>query len=173
MDHSIKQILWRQFGASIDMLENVISNSPDDYFFTNKRFYYILYHTTVFLDYYLTVPPTNFAPLLPFSITEAALRPAEAIDELIPDKFYTKPELLDYIKASREKTKKLIGSLTAAVDTQRFTEDNPTDAMDYPILEILLYNMRHIQHHIGQLNLMIRLDLHQHMEWVFQTSENL
>ena len=173
MDNSIKEIFWRQFGASIDMLKNVISNSPDDYFLTHERFYYMAYHTTVFLDYYLTIPPKDFAPLLSFSFTDADLRPAEAIDDLIPDKFYTKTEMLDYIQASREKSKKLIGSLTNEVDKERFTEDNETNAMDYPIMEILLYNMRHVQHHVAQLNLMIRQDLNQHMEWVFQAGENL
>ena len=93
----------------------------------------------MFLDYYLTVPPKDFAPLLPFTFTDTDLRPAEAIDDLIPDKFYSKMELLGYIKASREKCKELIGSLTDAVDKERFTEVNQTGAMDYPILEIILY----------------------------------
>ncbi len=47
MDKAIKEILWNQFGASIDMLINVISNSPDDYFITHKRFYYIAFHSTL------------------------------------------------------------------------------------------------------------------------------
>lgn len=171
MNASIKKSLWRQFGASVDMLKNAISKSPDEFFLKNKRFYYIAYHTTIFLDYYLTVPPKNFATLLPFTITEADARPAEAIDDLIPDKFYSKKDLLAYIQESCYKCKKLIDSLSDEVDKERFTEDNEADSMDYPILEILLYNMRHIQHHTGQLNQIIRQDLNQHMDWVFQAEE--
>ena len=43
--------------------------------------------------------------------------------------------------------------------------------MDYPILEILLYNLRHTQHHTAQLNLLLRQDLDQHMEWAFRAGD--
>ena len=56
MDKLFKEILWNQFGASIDMLINVISSSPEGYFVSNKRFYYIAYHSAIFLDYYLSIP---------------------------------------------------------------------------------------------------------------------
>ena len=39
MDKTTKEILWNQFGASIDMLINVVSNCPDNYFEQNPRFY--------------------------------------------------------------------------------------------------------------------------------------
>jgi hypothetical protein len=48
MDKTTKGILWNQFGASIDMLINTISSCPDEYFITNKRFYYITFHSTLF-----------------------------------------------------------------------------------------------------------------------------
>ena len=54
MDNALKEIVWNQFGASIDMLISTIKNCPDDYFETNTRFYYIAFHATLFLDYYLT-----------------------------------------------------------------------------------------------------------------------
>jgi len=43
--------------------------------------------------------------------------------------------------------------------------------MDYPILEILLYNMRHTQHHTGQLNLIMQQDLNKHLEWAFRVDK--
>lgn len=49
MDKSLKQILWNQFGASIDMLINVISNCPDDYFLPHRRFYGDLLKKTTFV----------------------------------------------------------------------------------------------------------------------------
>ena len=45
---------------------------------------------------------------------------------------------------------------------ERFTEGFAPDDIDYPILKILVYNMRHVQHHIVQLNLLIRQDLNAH-----------
>lgn len=172
MIHKLQESLWQQFGASIDMLLNVIANCPDDYLITNKRFYYLAYHSVFFLDYYLSIPPKDFAAVLPFSIKEKEERPAESIGDIIPDKIYSKEELTDYIRQSRLKCKQLIDSLT---DSEKFdlmfSEGNEEDDMNYSVLEILLYNLRHTQHHTGQLNLLIRQDLNKHLEWAFRVDE--
>jgi hypothetical protein len=171
MDKSLKNSLWNQFGASIDMLINVISNCPDDYFLTHRRFYYIAYHSVIFLDYYLTIPPADFSPLLPFTQTKPDERSQEAIDDLIPDKIYNIPEMLEYLELSRKKCKQIIEGLTDELLNQRFTEGTQPNDMDYPILEILLYNLRHTQHHTAQLNMLIRQDLNKHMEWSFRADD--
>ena len=171
MDKSIIEILWNQFGASIDMLINVISNCPDDYFTTHKRFYYLSFHSTIYLDYYLTIPPSDFSPMLSFTQTENKDRPEEAIDDLIPDKIYDKREIIAYLKQSREKGKQIIYALTNEKLNNRFQEgDHPND-MNYPILEILLYNMRHTQHHAAQLNMLLRQDINKHIEWSFRAGD--
>lgn len=172
MTNKIQEGLWRQFGASIDMLQNAISFCPESYFTTNKRFYYLAYHCVLFLDYYLSIPPKDFSPILPFTIKDKEQRPLESIGDIVPDKIYSKEELIDYINKSRLKCQNLIESLTDNEKLNiRFTEGNQEGDMDYPILEILLYNLRHTQHHIGQLNLIMRQDLHKHMEWVFRADE--
>ncbi|HSB92467.1 MAG TPA: DinB family protein [Flavitalea sp.] len=171
MTFKLGEILWRQFGASIDMLINVISMCPDNYLATNKRFYYLAYHAALFLDYYLTIPPQDFSPMLSFTIQDHN-RPEESIGDMIPDKIYSKRELIHYLNASRLKSRHLMERLTESdIVNMRFTEGNQKDDMDYPVLEILLYNMRHTQHHIGQLNLMIRQDLDTHMDWAFRVDE--
>ena len=171
MDHAIKEILWNQFGASIDMLTNVISNCPDEYFMSHRRFYYLVFHSVIFLDYYLTIPPDDFLPMLSFTQREAKERPVEAIDDLIPDKIYDKQEIVEYLKQSREKCKQIIYALTDEKLNERFKEGNEPNDMDYPVLEILLYNMRHTQHHIAQLNMLLRQDLDKNMEWLFRAGD--
>ncbi len=171
MDKSIKEILWNQFGASIDMLTNAISNCPDDYFTTHSRFYYIAFHSAILLDYYLTIPPSDFSPPLSFTQKEAKDRPKEAIDDLIPDKIYDKQKILAYLKQSREKCKQIIYALTDEKLIQRFREGDEPNDMDYPILEILLYNLRHTQHHTAQLNMLLRQGVDKHMEWSFRAGD--
>ena len=151
------------------MLSNVISGCTNEYLQTNKRFYYLAYHTVLFLDYYLTIPPHDFSAILPFSILGKEKRPLESIGDMISDKMYSREQLLNYVEHSRAKCKKLVESLNDdnAKDL-RFTEGQEEGDMDYSVLEILLYNMRHTQHHVGQLNLMIRNDFNKHMEWVFR-----
>jgi hypothetical protein len=171
MDNTIKEILWNQLGAGIDMLINVIARCPDEYFLKNRRFYYIAFHATIFLDYYLTIPPTDFLPSLSFSQKEPKERPKEAVDDLIPDHNYSQQELVEYLKQSRIKCRALIFSLTNEKLNERFTEGNAPGDMNYPLLEILLYNMRHTQHHTAQLNMLIRQDLDEHMEWSFRAGD--
>lgn len=167
----LKEILWNQFGASIDMLINVVANCPNDYFQRNKRFYFIAFHSTIFLDYYLTLPPSDFDPKLAFTRKDPSDRPSEAIDDLIRNKIYSKLEIVEYLKIIRQKCKYLIETLTNERLNERFKEGNEENDMDYPILEILLYNLRHTQHHVGQLNMLIRQDLDQHMEWSFRAGD--
>jgi hypothetical protein len=171
MDNSLKEIVWNQFGASIDMLISTIVNCPDDYFETNKRFYYIAFHTTLFLDYYLTIPPTEFTPLLSCNSKPNEDLSKESIGDMIPDKIYAKEEIINYLKKSREKCKNLIFSITEKTINQRFYEGDESNDMDYPIIEILLYNLRHTQHHTGQLNLLLRQDFDRHMNWSFRTGD--
>jgi hypothetical protein len=171
MDNSFKEILWNQFGASIDMLINVISHSPEDYFLRNKRFYYIAFHSAIFLDYYLNIPQKDFSQVLPFTFREPDDRPEEAIDDLVPDKIYSKEELVELIIKSRIKCKAVIESLTPEKLQERFKEGEDLYDMDYPIFEILLYNLRHTQHHAAQLNMYIRRDFDQNMEWSFRAGD--
>ncbi|GAB4417176.1 MAG: hypothetical protein OHK0039_27200 [Bacteroidia bacterium] len=90
---------------------------------------------------------------------------------MIPDKTYSKEEMLAYLHQSRKKCKQLIDSLTDEKLNERFTEGDEPGDMDYPVMEILLYNMRHTQHHTAQLNLLLRQDLDKHMEWSFRAGD--
>ena len=171
MDKTLKEVLWNQFGASIDMLINVIASCPDDYFQINRRFYYIAFHSTIFLDYYATIPPKDFSPLLTFTHKNPEERPKEAIDDLIPDKNYNQQEIVAYLKQSREKCKHIIDTLNDERLGERFKEGDEPGDMDYSILEILLYNLRHTQHHTAQLNMLLIQDLDKHMEWSFRAGD--
>ena len=109
--------------------------------------------------------------LLSFTQKEAEDRPMEAIDDLIPDKIYEKREIVAYLKQSREKGKQIVYALNNEKLNDKFKEgDNPND-MNYPILEILLYNMRHTQHHTAQLNMLLRQDINKHIEWSFRAGD--
>jgi hypothetical protein len=48
-------IVWNQFGAAIDMLENALDACPDEVWGDRSRrpeFWYVVYHTLFFLDFY-------------------------------------------------------------------------------------------------------------------------
>ncbi|WP_234572201.1 DinB family protein [Rhodohalobacter sp. 614A] len=161
----LKQSLWNQFGASIDMVENAISHYPEELLESNKRLFYNIYHTLIFLDYYMTIPSKDFTSPLPFTLKEPEEIPEEALDDVIPDRFYTKTELLDYLQVSREKGYEIISNLTEKKMSERFIEEEE-GGKDYPFIEILMYNMRHVQHHAAQLNLILRNEINDAPKWV-------
>jgi hypothetical protein len=167
MINLIKESLWGQFGASIDMLRDTITLCPEEFLASNRKFFYTAYHTLIFLDYYMTNPPQGFTSPLSFTIREPADIPEDAIDDIIPDSMYTKEDLLGYLQSSREKAHRLIAGLTEESVGHRWKEEDVSPpVMDYSMLEILLYNMRHVQHHTAQLNLMLRQGINDASAWI-------
>ena len=176
-----KQCLWKHFGASIDMLHNAVGMWPEIYWNTDKKFFYTSYHCLIFLDYYLTIPPKDFSSPLPFTLVEPGEIPADAIDDVMPKKIYTKKELLDYLQATREKCHCFIAGLTEEKLTERWINDKEKMNLDlagaatlnYSILDILFYNMKHVQHHAAQLNLMLREKINNAPDYVSAAEDDL
>ena len=168
---ALKESLWKQFGASIDMLINAIELWPEGHWNSDKKLFYNAYHCLVFLDYYLTMPPNNFSSPLPFSIAEPDAIIVDTVDDIIPDRVYSKKELLDYAQSSREKCHTVIAGLTEEKLEERWIEENGT--MNYSVLEILLYNMRHVQHHAAQLNLFLRQGINNAPDWVARAKDDI
>lgn len=156
MEESFKIVLWQQAGATIDMLENAIRMCPDSIWDDESQFWYNAYHCIFYLDYYSSEEPQYFSPPEPYTLSE--FDPAGAM----PERVYTKSELLDYLEYGRQKCRNLIGGLTAERAVQRFINEY----RDYSILEVILYNMRHVQHHSAQLNLLLRQKIDDAPRWV-------
>jgi len=172
MLESLKESLWQQFGASIDMLKNALILCPEEYWNANRKIFYMAYHTLIFLDYYLTISPKNFTSPLPFRLAESdEVLEEELIDDIIPERIYSKNELLDYLQLSRNKCQKLISALTEEKLAERFIEESGD--MNYSTLEILLYNMRHVQHHAAQLNLLLRQGISKGPKWISRAKDDL
>ena len=180
MIETLKTELWQQFGAAIDMFENAVVKCPDDLWTYNystgkdskqakhiddvrNSFWYIVFHTLFFTDYYSDTDPGNFKTPVNFNINE------EEIDEVLPGKILTKEELLEYIKHCRNKIRELLKDMDDLKAAHRWI--NPWK--DYSMYEITLYNMRHVMHHTGQLNLMLGITDHSLPVWVSRTKVKL
>ncbi|MBK8698557.1 MAG: DinB family protein [Saprospiraceae bacterium] len=159
----IQDMLWRQFGASIDMLQNAITLCPESNWDTDDKFWYHAYHCVFFLDYYLALKPVGFEPPKPFSLSE--------FEDRMPERTYTKEEVSSYLQFCRSKCKDLIAGLTEETANGYWVNESGT--MKYPVIEILMYNMRHVQHHTAQLNLLLRQEIDDAPEWVSKASDSL
>lgn len=174
MQQTFTDCLWKNFAAAIDMLKNTIVLCPDEVWQNEKKFFYTAYHTVIFLDYYLTNPVKDFQPVLAYTLADADKLPPGAVDDVIPTKFYSKEEMLAYLSAIRSKCKELIVNATPDKLTQRWINDDeinmhglcPSLVTNYTLLEILFYNFRHVQHHVAQLNFILRQKANVAAEWI-------
>ncbi len=164
----LKQSLQKQFGASIEMLENVIQACPREYYQNQKRFYYLAFHSVIFLDYYLTIPPQNFSPLLDFTIQSPKDMPPEALGDVLPKRHYPPEELLAYLSQIKTRAFDMIEDLDEDSYQVRFVEGEEPGDMNYSLLEIVLYNLRHTQHHVGQLQMLLSQAPGKVPAWVFR-----
>ena len=164
METSWNTMLWRQFGAAIDMLENAVVACPDSLWKGERlwsgsadhpmppgfaEFWYITYHTLFWLDLYLSGSgEEDFAPPAPFTLAE--LDPAGAL----PERPYTREELRAYLAATRQKCQATLVALT---------DERARQTIEYPwgggktvsFLELQVYNLRHVQEHAAQLSLFL------------------
>ena len=159
MDATSRGVLWGQFGAAIDMLENAIRACPDALWGDRARtpeFWYLAYHTLFFLDLHLHDAVEGFVPPAPFTLDE--LDPSG----VMPDRVYTKSELLSYLEHGRQLARVRVASLNAETAFQRCHYGYK----DVSYLESLLSSIRHVQHHTAQLNLLLRQTTDSAPGWV-------
>ena len=150
-----KTIVWSQFGASIDTLNDMLQACPDELWrerlwhtsSTRPEYaevWYRVYHALFWLDLYLTGAEEGFAPPAPFELIEME-------EDDLPEGVYTKDELQAYLEYGRKRCQATIEALTdeTAQRRCRFAWGELSFA------ELLLYNMRHVQEIAAQLSLFL------------------
>jgi uncharacterized damage-inducible protein DinB len=153
IETTISTIVWRQFGAAIDMLENALLACPDtlwqEHLWGDQEgseygtFRDITYHTLTWLDLYLTGRPAEeFTPPAPFN---------KGSDDATPGRPYTRDELHNYLLQLRQKCQATLTGLTDEQAQQPFTFPWPGGAT-ISFLELQVYTMRHVQEHAAQLS---------------------
>jgi hypothetical protein len=155
--------LWTQFGAAIGMLEKALvacpealweeciwPDPPPPYFPPHfAEFWYVTFHTIVWLDLYLSgVPEEEFTPPAPF--VQGVLDSVEAQ----PERPYTREELRAYLASMRQKCHATLAALTDE-QARRPVEYPWSEGQPVSYLELLLYTMRHVQEHAAQLCLFL------------------
>jgi hypothetical protein len=165
-----RTIIWQQFGAAIDDLDNALRACPDELWrarlwnnpwedrFFLPEYWYVVYHALFWLDLYLTGAEEGFAPPAPFALIE------QDENGPIPERPYTKDELQAYLNDCRRKCQATVETLTEETAQRRcrFSWGEVSFA------ELLLYNMRHVIGHAAQLNLLLGQKTGSAPDWVTQ-----
>lgn len=152
----LKTGIWRQFGATIDYLAETIKACPVELWPATlwdhaeekpefSRFWYRAYHTLFWLDLYLTGAEEGFLPPAPFELIE------QTEEGPLPQRVYTKDELLTYLTECRKRCKATIEALT----DDSLERQCSFSWGECSFFELLIYNLRHVQEHTAQLNLLL------------------
>ena len=151
-----KEILWHQFGAAIETLENALKACPDELWQARlwresalhpefAEFWYVAFHTIFWLDYYCSDSAEAFAAPAPFGVTELDM------DGAAPERTYTRSELEAYLAYARVKCRARIENLTDEGEPQRVRQNWRVQT----VAELLLYTMRHVQEHAAQMSMLL------------------
>jgi uncharacterized damage-inducible protein DinB len=154
-----RSAIRQQFHAAIDMLANAIEACPESVWPGEGRgaFWYLAFHVLFFLDLYLSPEDeAQFQPPPPFGR-------GELDDEVVlPERVYRKEELVGYLNHCRKKLDAVMAEMTEAW----VAHPCPFEYRAMSNGELLLYNMRHVQHHAAQLNMLLRQATDSAPRWV-------
>lgn len=158
-----KTAVWTQFDGAITTLRNAIEDCPDELWEApcgSAPVWRAFFHALFFLDLYAGETAEDFRPPEPFGLTELE-------DGGIPPRVYTRDELLRYLEHGRSRVRSQVEGLGEdAGATPSGIEWLGRRGMSR--LEAVLYNLRHVQHHAAQVNLVLRQCADHAAPWVFR-----
>jgi hypothetical protein len=145
----VRRILAGQFEASLCMLNQCVRACPPDHWegkIANQTFRVLAYHTLFFTDLYLS--PNEQV----FTLRDLHLRGGDERLDTGPSPGLPRDETLGYVAICRQKAVETLASETREVleGVSGFSWI-PTSRG-----ELHVYNIRHIQHHAGQLSAFLR-----------------
>ncbi len=149
----------RQLGAAIDALEHAMRACPPAVWGDRvgpHEFWYLAYHTIFWLDCYALPDANAYVPPAPFTLGE--FDPAG----VYPYRVYAPDELLGFLAHARANAMRELLALTPESARSRWK----FHSYDLSRLEGFLNVIRHCQHHVGQLQLLLRQGGAEPPRWV-------
>ncbi len=149
MINTVKQMLLGQYEASLSMMNLCLQKCPPEHWdgkVARYPFWQVAYHTLCFLDLYLT--PTEKA----FQLRDVHPGGWSEFNDEYPSRRFERQELSDYAAICLKKIRDVIMS-----ETQGSLEGpSGHHRLAFSRAELHLYNIRHVQHHTGQLTAFLR-----------------
>ena len=163
-----QEMISRQFAAAIQMLRSAIEACPDtlwDNRFEGSPFWHLAYHALFFIDFYLSYDEKTFQAM-DFHLENSQFLPGDYREFAgivgTPDTAFSKDRLLEYADHCLKKSEEAIDGLT----DERALERCGFWWYQLNVGEFLLNNLRHAQHHAGQLALLLRRRAGIGVDWM-------
>ncbi len=173
MDNFWQIVISRQFAATIQMIRLAIESCPDDLWDDGTHgspFWHLAYHVLFYTDFYLSENYKTFKPM-EFHEDKANFLPGDYQEfgriASTPEKVFNKQQLLNYTDHCMHKCQDTFNKLT----NERALKRCGFWWYKLNVGEFLINNLRHAQHHAGQLNLLLRRHADIGIDW-FGTKDN-
>ena len=159
-----KRAIKSQYHAALEMLKQAIVKCPEsswnDQAYKNK-FWHIAYHALFFTHLYLQPAEKDFNPWHKHIDEYQSLAPLPWPPHKEPEigEPYTKQEILEYHELCQNQVKEQITRLDLEAESGFHW-------LPFDKLELQFYNIRHIQHHTGELY--DRLESREKVDWIIQ-----
>jgi uncharacterized damage-inducible protein DinB len=158
MIEHLRRILTGQFEAALAMLHQCVRICPPEHWdskIANDTFRQVAYHTLFFVDLYLS--PGEDA----FELRDLHRRGGDERSSTTASAGLDQDETLAYVAICRHKALAALAAETA----ESLQRDSGFARLRCSRAELHLYNIRHMQHHAGQLSASLRR-IKQAVDWV-------
>jgi hypothetical protein len=158
----VKSILTRQFEAALCMMNDCVQKCPPEHWdgkIANDTFRQVAYHTLFFVDLYLS--PNEEA----FQLRDLHHRGGDERISTAPSTGLATEETLSYLAICRQKA---LGTL-ASETPESLQGASGFQRLPFSRGELHLYNIRHVQHHTGQLSAFLRRIVEDGQAWWVKT----
>jgi hypothetical protein len=158
----LRTILTGQFEASLCMLNDCLRKCSQEHWegkIANDSFRQVAYHTLFFVDLYLS--PNEVA----FTLRDVHHRGGDERLSTAPSSGLTKDETLVYLTVCRQKALETL----AAETPESLQRESGFSWLPFTRGELHLYNIRHVQHHTGQLSAYLRRIIEDGKRWWVKT----
>ena len=161
----VKQMLARQFKASLATLGVCVSNCPDELWdvqIARYPFYQVAFHTLIFADLYLGLDAESLQQQAFHLANRDMFRDYEQLEDREPVLSYDRRQITTYLEFCQSKAARTIAAETeASLSAPAKFERKKCSRADLHV-----ENIRHIQHHAAQLILRLRLDADIDVPWI-------
>jgi len=163
----VRTTLSRQYGAALKMLGGCVRGcQAEDWEQAVGKypFWHVAYHVLFYTDLYLSKSEATFQPP-DFHRKEYQVMgslPWPPYSKVVADQPYDKPTIAGYVRTCMTKAAETVAAETEA----SLAGESGFAWLPFPRLELHLYNIRHVQHHTGQLAAFVRRAGPKGVGWV-------
>jgi hypothetical protein len=165
----IKGVIRSQYLAALGMMREIVTQCPERLWHTaetKNQFWHIAYHALFYTHLYLNQSESDFAPWPKHRNEYESLGPLPWPPHRPPNigEPYSRKDILEYLDYCRDEMITKVANLELA-------GSSGFSWLPFSKLELQFYNIRHLQHHVGELAERLGTQASIDIAWVGSTPD--